>query len=207
MADDRSLTALLKQLDGIANAPMTAAERELRAQPLLAGAGVTPGEVLAALQREELTWNQEKAREYGVPVATWIQAIRAVQTGASETLGGLLYGLHRAESAAAMLRAGAYPPAVDAHLPGAQQLFESAVAEVREMPLEPAVETQLALGGRHLEAAHPAHRGLQGRAARLRPLPGRRAPARCDTARWSSNRRRWGQAQPGRTRRRRRPRR
>lgn len=70
MPNDEALTTLLRTLDAIANAPMTAQERELRAKPAMEGAGTTPRAVLDALQRENLGWNLDKASEFGVPVET-----------------------------------------------------------------------------------------------------------------------------------------
>jgi hypothetical protein len=112
MSNDEAITTLLRVLDAIANAPMTAQERELRARPAMADAGTTPRAVLDALQRENLGWNLDKASEFGVSVKTWVRALKAVETDATESVGGLLFLLHRAEAAAAMMRAG-YRPATD----------------------------------------------------------------------------------------------
>jgi hypothetical protein len=105
MADDEVLTALLAQLDGLARAPMTGPERELRAKSLL-GPSLKPNDLASATARVELTWNQRKASEYGVPAATWLQAVEAAGLPASASLAELLDRLHRAEAVVHMLKAG-----------------------------------------------------------------------------------------------------
>jgi len=113
MADDEALTALLKQLDSIANAPMTAAQREMRTAPLLAAARVTVTDVVTALGRADLRWTLEKAQECGVSVETWLAAVQAVGASPTDSLTELLDRIHRTESAAEMMKAG-YWAALDA---------------------------------------------------------------------------------------------
>jgi hypothetical protein len=106
MADNDMLSLLLSELDGIANAPMTASQREMRAGPLLAEAGVSVEDLTRALVRRNLAWNQQKAERCGVPIETWQRAIRLVLQSPGRTLGDLLEQIHQAESVAGMLRAG-----------------------------------------------------------------------------------------------------
>jgi hypothetical protein len=113
MANDEALTALLQQLDSIANAPMTAAQREMRAAPLLAAAKVTVTDAVTALGRADLRWTLEKAQEYGVSVETWLAAVQAVGASPTDSLIELLDRIHRTESAAEMMKAG-YWAALDA---------------------------------------------------------------------------------------------
>lgn len=112
MADDEATSHLLWQLDGIANAPMTASQRERRAQPLLDAAGLSAAEVARATARAELPWNTRKAQEYGVPPETWLRAVSTAELPTSESLADLLARLHRAEAAAGLLKAG-YTPSRD----------------------------------------------------------------------------------------------
>ncbi len=113
MADDENLAELLDQLDGIANAPMTAAQREMRAAPLLASAGVSVPDVVAAMARPDLRWSVDKAREHKVSIETWLSAVQAAGASPTDSLGELLDRIHRTESAAEMMKAG-YWAAVDA---------------------------------------------------------------------------------------------
>lgn len=113
MADDEALTALLKQLDSIANAPLTAAQREMRAAPLLAAAQVAVPDVVTALGRADLRWTLEKAQEHGVSVETWLAAVQAMGASPTDSLIELMDRIHRTESAAEMMKAG-YWAAVDA---------------------------------------------------------------------------------------------
>ena len=106
MADDRALTELLMQLDGIANAPMTAEQREKRAQALLDAAGVSVAEIADRVFRLSLPWNREKANEAGVGVQTWLIAMRTVCRKAAQSVTDLLDCLHKAEAAVQMLKAG-----------------------------------------------------------------------------------------------------
>ncbi len=84
---------------------MTGPERELRAKSLL-GPSLKPNDLASATARVELTWNQRKASEYGVPAATWLQAVEAAGLPASASLAELLDRLHRAEAVVNMLKAG-----------------------------------------------------------------------------------------------------
>jgi hypothetical protein len=113
MADDETLTELLDQLDAIANAPMTGAQREMRAAPLLTGAGVAVSEVVTAMSRPDFRWTLDKARECRVTVDTWLAAVQAVGATPTDSLSELLERIHRAEAAAEMMKAG-YWAAVDA---------------------------------------------------------------------------------------------
>jgi hypothetical protein len=112
MPDDSALTAVLTQLSGIANAPMTAEQRETRAAPVLTAAGVTTADIIESSKRADLPWNVSKAAAFGIPVETWMQGISVVCEPAPQTVGELLDCLHRADSAAAMLKAG-YRPSRD----------------------------------------------------------------------------------------------
>lgn len=114
MADDATLTEILTRLDGIANAPLTAYQREMRAQGLLAEAGVTVSDIVKALLSYRLTWNRRKADECGVPLDTWLQAARIVKQSPGESLCDLLDRIHQMEAAVTMLRAG-YIAGRDAH--------------------------------------------------------------------------------------------
>lgn len=109
MADDDTLTLLLTELDGIANAPMTAPQRQSRAAPLLPAAGVSVAEVIEALSREDLPWNRRKAAEYGLSVHGWLAAVSAVSATTTDSLLELLDRLHKIESAAQMIKAGYRP--------------------------------------------------------------------------------------------------
>jgi hypothetical protein len=113
MAHDETLTELLDQLDAIANAPMTGAQREMRASPLLSAAGATVSEVVAAMSRPDFRWTVDKARECKVSVETWLSAVQAVGATPTDSLSELLDRIHRAEAAAEMMKAG-YWAAVDA---------------------------------------------------------------------------------------------
>ena len=88
---------------------MTGAEREKRAAPVLAGACLDATAVAAALASEELPWNQKKASAFGVSAADWQLALDVAGLAECDSLGTLLGVIHRAESAAAMLRAGYKP--------------------------------------------------------------------------------------------------
>src|SRR3990172_12068818 len=98
MANDEALTALLKQLDSIANAPMTAAQREMRAAPLVAAGRVTVTDVVTALGRADLRWTLEKAQECGVSVETWLAAVQAVGASPTDSLPELLGPIPRPEA-------------------------------------------------------------------------------------------------------------
>ncbi len=106
MTDNETLSLLLDELDGIANAPMTASQREMRAAPLLAEAVVTIDDITRALARRNLPWNIRKAEECGVPIETWQRAVRIVLQAPGRTLRDLLEYIHQATSVAQELRAG-----------------------------------------------------------------------------------------------------
>ncbi len=112
MVDDDTYTVALVELDSIANAAMTLTEREMRARPVLAQAGLSMPEICSALTDESLGWNRRKAAAYGVSVEDWLRALDVAGLEDCDDLGTLLGVIHRAESAAAMLRAG-YKPARD----------------------------------------------------------------------------------------------
>ena len=112
MTSPEAVSQLLAQLDAIANAPMMPDERVSKASPLFAAAGLAAAAVATAASSAHLPWNQRKAAEYGLPVATWLKAVEAVQLTASAGPGELLDRIHQAEAAAAMLKAG-YTPGRD----------------------------------------------------------------------------------------------
>jgi len=114
MLNDEAMSQVLSQLDGIANAPMTAYQREMRAQGILAEAGVTVEDIVKAMLTYRLAWNQRKAQECGVDVDTWLQAARIVKQSPGECLPDLLERIHQMEAVVTMLRAG-YIPGQDAH--------------------------------------------------------------------------------------------
>lgn len=105
MTTDEALTAVLAQLASVSRAPMTAAERELRSRPLLAG-GVTASELAKATARADLPWTIAQAKEYGIDVRTWLHAVHIVDLPASTNASDLLNRLHRVEAAAELLKAG-----------------------------------------------------------------------------------------------------
>ncbi len=113
VADNERISELLTQLDGIANAPMTAEQRLQRAEPLLKLSGIDLERIVEALARVSFPWNQGRAKAYAVTVETWLEAQRTVDLPGSASLAELLDRLHKAEAAAAMLRAG-YRPQRDA---------------------------------------------------------------------------------------------
>lgn len=113
VADNERISELLAELDGIANAPMTAEQRLQRAEPLLKLSGIDLERIKEALSQASLPWNQGRAKAYAVTPETWLEAQRAVDLPASASLAELIDRLHKAEVAAAMLRAG-YRPQRDA---------------------------------------------------------------------------------------------
>jgi hypothetical protein len=106
MGDNETLSLLLDELDGIANAPMTATQREHRAAPLLAEAAVSVDEIRRALARRNLPWNLRKAEECDVPIETWQRAIRIALQSPGNSLRDLLEHLHQASVIAGMLKSG-----------------------------------------------------------------------------------------------------
>ena len=105
VVNEEAFTAVLRRLEGIAKAPMTGPERELRAK-FLVEAGLSPSDVARATARGDLPWNKAKASEYEVDVETWLQAVYIVDLPASASLADLLDRLHRVEAAATLLKAG-----------------------------------------------------------------------------------------------------
>jgi len=114
MLNDEAMSQVLSRLDGIANAPLTAYQREMRAQGILAEAGVTVADIVKAMLTYRLAWNERKAQECGVDVDTWLQAARIVKQTPGECLGDLIERIHQMEAVVTMLRAG-YIPGQDAH--------------------------------------------------------------------------------------------
>ena len=105
MIDDIAVSALLTELSSIANAAMTADQREKRAAPVLAAAGVTVADVMAALSQPHLTWNIGKAGAYGIDIVRFLEGMHIICTDI-QTVPQLLDCIHRIEAAAAMLKAG-----------------------------------------------------------------------------------------------------
>jgi hypothetical protein len=103
--DPDLLSPLLTQLDGIARAPMTAQERELRAKSVL-GDTLEVGDVAGAMAREDLPWNAAKASEHGVPTKLWLRAVETADIPASASVDQLLERMHRADAMAEMIKAG-----------------------------------------------------------------------------------------------------
>ena len=114
LVDDDTYTVALAELDGIANAAMTESQREVRAQPVLTQTGLSSSEICSALAGESLGWNRRKASAYGVSVGDWLRALDVAGLDNCDSLGTLLGVIHRAQSAAAMLRAGYKPSRDDA---------------------------------------------------------------------------------------------
>ena len=106
MLDNETLGAILTELDGIANAPMTADQRLARAAPVLTSRGVAVSDLTAALGRTDLPWNASKASEVVISAEVWQESMRLASVPSSSDLATLLDSLHRAESAAIMLRSG-----------------------------------------------------------------------------------------------------
>ena len=109
MVDKGSYTTALIELDSIANAAMTGPQREMRAAPVLTESGIDVAELCTALGTSDLPWNAKKASVYGVSVDAWLEALNVAGLSECKSLGDLLGVIHRAESAAAMLRAGYRP--------------------------------------------------------------------------------------------------
>jgi hypothetical protein len=106
MPDDQTLNGVLTELDAIANAPMTPAQREVRAAPVLASAGVVLEDLTGALARPDLGWTARKAEDYGVSIDTWLLAMRIALRTPCHSLGDLLDRIHQSEAAVHMLKAG-----------------------------------------------------------------------------------------------------
>lgn len=109
MIDDQKLGLLLTELSGIAQAPMTAEQREMRATPVLTAAGVNVGDIVGGLRRSDLPWNAERARAHGITQEQWQQAVEIYCSPPPSSVPGLLDTLHRIEAAAPMLKAGYQP--------------------------------------------------------------------------------------------------
>lgn len=106
MANDAdTLSALLTQLDRIARAPMTAHERELRANAAM-GDTLEVTYVASAMTSNRLAWSTEKASEHGVPTEVWLRAVAAADIPSSASVGELLVRMHRADAIAEMMKAG-----------------------------------------------------------------------------------------------------
>lgn len=105
MADDAAVSAALTQLTSIAQAPMTAPERALRAQPVISG-DLTLAGVVKATSRADTAWCKERAASHGIDPETWLQAVHVADVPASDSLDALIDRLHRAEAAADLLKAG-----------------------------------------------------------------------------------------------------
>ena len=114
MTDNETLSLLLDELDGIANAPLTASQRDMRAAPLLAEAAVTIDDITRALARRNLPWNIRKAEQCDVPIETWQRAVRISLQSPGKSLRDLLDHLHQAVAVAEALRSG-YCVARDAY--------------------------------------------------------------------------------------------
>jgi len=106
MAEKERLTEIITLLDGVANAPLTDSQRLQRAEPVLKMSGLSLQEIISALDSADLTWNSQKASEYGVNIDTWLEAQRVVRLPQSQSLSELISRIHQAEAAVAMLKAG-----------------------------------------------------------------------------------------------------
>jgi hypothetical protein len=85
---------------------MTASQRLTRAQPVLVVAALTVRDLVASVGREDLPWNRNKATAFGITLAQWQESLRLSGLPDATELSGFLDAMHRADSAAAMLRAG-----------------------------------------------------------------------------------------------------
>jgi hypothetical protein len=108
MPPDRVLSAVLAEFSRVARAPLTAAERELRASSLLTS-GVTLQLLRTAIGDGDLEWNRQQAEEHGIDAEAWLRAVHIADLPRSASLGRFLDGLHRAEAIAAILKAGYQP--------------------------------------------------------------------------------------------------
>jgi hypothetical protein len=109
LVDDDRYSAPLAELDSIANAAMTESEREMRARPVLTQAGLSIPDICSALASANLSWNNGKASALKVSPEDWLRALDVAGLKDCDSLGALLDIIHRAESAATMLRAGYKP--------------------------------------------------------------------------------------------------
>ncbi len=108
MPTSPAISSLLTQLSRIAKAPMTEAERALRADSFLTG-DVTLEELVAAVTRGDLAWSSKQAEDHGVDVETWLMAVRVADLPKSDSIAVLIDRLHRAEALAEILKAGYVP--------------------------------------------------------------------------------------------------
>jgi hypothetical protein len=108
MPADAVTSSVLNQLSRIARAPMTAAERELRAGSFLTS-GVTLETLRTAIASGDLEWNLQQADEHGIDAEMWLRAVHLAGLPSSQSLGRLLEGLHQAEAIAEILKAGYQP--------------------------------------------------------------------------------------------------
>lgn len=109
MVNSDVLHEALVELFAVANAAMTRQQRVQRASPVLKDAGISVAEVVAAVRQPDLPWNLERAKALGVAADAWQQSLDAAGLDAVSDLGELLDVMHRAEAAAAMIRAGYKP--------------------------------------------------------------------------------------------------
>ena len=112
MPEDQTLNGVLTELDAIANTPMTPAQREVRAAPVVEAAGVLLDDLIAAIARRDLGWCERKAEDYEVSIDTWMLATKIALRTPCISLGDLLDRIHESEAAVQMLKAG-YAETVD----------------------------------------------------------------------------------------------
>jgi hypothetical protein len=106
MPDDMAINAVLTELDGFANAPLTTSQRVSRAGQALSVAELSLADLTQALSRDDLQWKRNKATAFGVMLEQWQEALNIARISESTDIASLLDALHRADSAAAMLRSG-----------------------------------------------------------------------------------------------------
>ena len=106
MPEDQTLNGVLTELDAIANTPMTPAQREVRAAPVVAAAGIVLDDLTAALARRDLGWCARKAEDYDVSMDTRMLATKIALRTPCLSLGDLLDRIHQSEAAVQMLKAG-----------------------------------------------------------------------------------------------------
>jgi len=106
LTDANTITAVLIELDGIANAPMTGFQRVVRAQPVLSAHGLRLSDLTSVILHPDLPWHRSKSMIFGVTTEQWVDAVRIAGADGCDSLEAFLAAIHRAESAAAMLRAG-----------------------------------------------------------------------------------------------------
>jgi hypothetical protein len=116
LPSEELLSTVLTELASIANAAATAYERDRRARPVLSENGLTLTDVLDALSRSDLKWNEAKASAEEISVDDWLLALRVSGLEEADSVDAVLKALHKAESAARMIRAGYQPDVADDHL-------------------------------------------------------------------------------------------